>query len=503
MTLSGHVGSNPTPGVVFQEFRINCGDKMPMVADEKPTDVKYLFEPKSVAVVGASDDENKFGYFLMKNLINFGYDGKIFPVNKKRETVLGLKCYPTVDSIPDEVEAAITLIPAKFIPQVMKDCAQKGVKGIIVCTSGFRETGEEGIKLEKEIIDIAEKAGIRIVGPNTTGILNAINGFTSTFVILPQPRKGSVSFIAQSGMFASVMLEYMLTTQPFGFSKLAGLGNKVDVDDADILEYLNQDNNTKVIAVYMEGVSDGRKFYQVAKKIAAKKPIVILKSASSKSGGEASLTHTGSLMVKDEIFDALCRSTGLIRVEDLEELIDLTKAFALCPLPKGKKIGIIAYTGGGCVMSSDACERYGLELAKFSNSTMSKLTEHAPSFAIIRNPIDAELIRQGVGDMNASLELSLEAVANDENVDAISVVLVGLSSTKTIWDIDIKRIFAKIREEHPEKPIVATTLAGRELIEEHKKKFDELGIPFFPSLLRNIRALAALVKYSKIKFGKI
>ena len=469
------------------------------MTNKKASDMKYLFEPKSVAVVGASDDETKFGYFLMKNLMNFGYNGKIYPVNKKRDKVLGLECFSTVDSIPGEVEVAITIIPAIFVPQVMKDCAKKGVKGVIVCTSGFGEAGEDGAKLEKELIDVVKESGIRIVGPNTTGLLNAINGFTSTFVIISKPRKGSVSFIAQSGMFASVILEYMLSTQPFGFSKVAGLGNKIDVDDADVLDYLDQDDETKVIAIYMEGIRKGRKFYKVAKKVAARKPIVVLKSARSKSGGEASLTHTGSLLVKDEIFEAVCKSTGLIRVEDLEELIDLTKAFALCPLPKGNKIGVIAYSGGACVMSSDACEKYGLKLAKFSDATKSKLTAHAPSFAIIRNPIDAELIRQGVGDMNTSLELSLEAVASDENVDAISVVLVGLSSGKTIWDIDINKIFSEIRKKFPKKPIVVTTIAGRELIEDHKKRLDRLGIPFYPSLLRNIRALAALHGYAQSK----
>jgi acyl-CoA synthetase (NDP forming) len=457
--------------------------------------VRSLFEPNSVAVVGASEDPTKFGYLLMKNLIELGYSGKIYPVNKNRDTVLGHKCYPTVKSIPNEVETVIIIVPAQHIPQIMKECSEKKVKGAVVCTSGFREAGEKGAELEREMLQNAKIGGIRIVGPNTTGLLNVYNGFTSAFVKISKPRRGSVSIISQTGMFASVLLEHILSTQAYGLSKVAGLGNKADLDDSDILEYLEDDVNTKVIAIYAEGIKNGRRFLEISKRVLKKKPVIILKSARSGSGGKAALTHTGSLMVRDEIFDAVCKTTGLIRVEDIEELLDTIKAFAFLPPSKGDRIGVIAYTGAGCVMSADAIEKYGLKLAKLSEQTMQKLKRFAPDFGILSNPLDAELVRQGIGSAEGSLVLALESYLEDPNVDMVSLVLVGLTKESKIWDVDTKKVFSEIKRKFPAKPLVVTNLASREVIEEYRESLEGLGIPTYPSLLRNIRALSALSKY--------
>ncbi|MCJ7761270.1 CoA-binding protein [Candidatus Bathyarchaeota archaeon] len=459
--------------------------------------VRSLFEPNSVAVVGASEDPTKFGYLLMKNLIELGYSGKIYPVNKSRDTVLGYKCYPTVKSIPNDVETVIIIVPAQHIPQIMKECAEKKVKGAVVCTSGFREAGEKGAELEREMLQNAKIGGIRIAGPNTTGLLNVYNGFTSAFVKISKPRRGSVSIISQTGMFGSVLLEHILSTQAYGLSKVAGLGNKADLDDSDILEYLEDDANTKVIAIYAEGIKNGRRFLEISKRVLKKKPVIILKSARSGSGGKAALTHTGSLMVRDEIFDAVCKTTGLIRVEDIEELLDTIKAFAFLPPSKGDRIGVIAYTGAGCVMSADAIEKYGLKLAKLSEQTMQKLKRFAPDFGILSNPLDAELVRQGIGSAEGSLVLALESYLEDPNVDMVSLVLVGLTKESNIWDVDTKKVFSEIKRKFPAKPLVVTNLASREVIDEYREILEELGIPTDPSFLRNIRALSALSKYCR------
>ena len=473
-----------------------------MDKEAKISGMRYIFEPKSVAVVGASEDKSKYGYFLMKNLMSLGFKGKIYPVNRKRENVLGLKCYPTVDSIPHNVETVIIMIPALHTLQVVKDCVKKGVKGVIICTSGFREIGKEGIEIENKIVEVAQKAGIRVIGPNTTGVLNAVNGFTSTFVIISRPSIGPVSIIAQTGMFASVLSDYIITSQPFGLSKIVGLGNKSDVDDADVLEYLLHDQDTKVIAIYMEGVKDGRRLFNIAKKVTKKKPVLVLKSAYSKYGGDASLTHTGSLMISDDIFEAVCKGSGMIRVDDIDEMFDYLKAFSFLPLLKKNRIAVIAYTGAGCVMSADACEKYGLKIAEFSTKTMNRLMKNAPSFGKIRNPIDAELLRQGMGDMSSSLNFALETMLEDKNVDAVSMVLIGLSTAKELLDVDVENIFSRIKKKYPKKPIVVTTIGGKEIVGDHKERFERLAIPFYPSLLRNIRALAALYNYSKIFYGK-
>jgi len=467
----------------------------------RPCDpVRSLFEPESVAVVGATEDPEKPGYLLLRNLIDLGYRGKIYPVNRSRETVLGLKCYHRVNEIPGEVETAIIIVPAREVPKTMEDCGEKKVRSVIICSSGFGEAGREGAKLEREIIEIASRDGVRIVGPNTTGILNTYNGFTSSFVKLSKPTRGPVSIIAQTGMFASAMLEHILTTQPYGLSKVAGLGNKVDVDDSDILEYFEGDPETRVVAIYAEGIRDGRRFIGVSRRVSSKKPIIILKAARTRSGGKAAETHTGSIMVRDEVFDAACKAAGLIRAGDIEELLDYTKVFAMSPPPRGDRVGVIAYTGAGCVMSADAIEDYGLRLAELSEETMETLRMYTPPFGVLSNPLDAELLRMKVGDAEESMRLSLEAFMRDPNVDMVSLVMVGLRRDSRIWKVDLRRVFSKIGMDHLEKPLVATIMASREVTEDFDEEMGRLGVPTYPSLRRNIRALSALARYY-LKYG--
>jgi acyl-CoA synthetase (NDP forming) len=306
---------------------------------KKTDELKCFFEPESVAVIGASRNPSKYGYSLLKNLIDLGFNGKIYPVNPNAEEILGLKAYPSVKAINENVDLAIIIVPSFKVPEVMLDCAEKRVKGVVICSSGFREAGEAGKKLEDEVVAIAKKAGIRVVGPNTTGILNATNNFTTSFVPLPRFKRGNVAFIAQTGLFAAAAFWWIISKQPFGVSKIVGLGNKCDVDDAEVLEYLADDEETEVVAIYMEGVKDGRRLFETFKKVSKIKPIVVLKSGRSPAGVKASLSHTGSLAVKDEIFDAVCKQAGVIRVGgDLDELLDVTKAFALQPLPKGIRL---------------------------------------------------------------------------------------------------------------------------------------------------------------------
>src|SRR5512136_148299 len=231
-----------------------------------------FFEPKSVAVVGASRNPVKFGHSLLQNLLDLEFKGKIYVVNPNADEILGLKAYPRVDSIDEDVELAVIIVPALKVPEVLKDCSKKHVKGVVICSSGFRETGEMGQNLENEVLAIAEKAGIRVIGPNTTGIVNTSNNFTSSFVALPKLKRGNVAFIAQTGLFAAAAFWWIVSRQPFGISKIVGLGNKCDVDDAEVLEYLAEDPDTQVIAVYMEGVKEGRRLFEVFKKVAKKKP---------------------------------------------------------------------------------------------------------------------------------------------------------------------------------------------------------------------------------------
>jgi len=460
---------------------------------QKTSAINFLFEPKSVAVVGATNNPIKFGHYLLLNLIDLGFKGKVYPVNLKAEEVLGVKAYPRVDLIPDEVEVAAIIVPAPSVPQVMRDCAKKGVKGVVILSSGFREAGGEGTKFEREIVETAKKAGIRIVGPNTTGILNTSNSFTTSFVPLPKLRKGNVAFIAQTGLFAAAAFWWILSAEPFDLSKVMGLGNKSDVDDSEALEYLAQDEDTEVIAIYMEGVKDGRKFLEAARKAAKKKPILILKSGRTEAGMKAALSHTGSLAMRDEMFDAVCKKVGAIRVKDFEELMDLTKAFALQPLAKGNRIGIISMTGAGCVMAADYSTEYGLKVAELSDKTVKYIESYLPSWLKVKNPFDSEMLFESVGPEDC-LKISLEGLLGDENVDCAVCVL----PSSPMFAFDVETPIKEIRKKYPDKPFAINVIGSKDMVDLWTKQLEGIGVPVYPSIQRCVRALGALSKYPKI-----
>ena len=460
---------------------------------QRTSDVSFFFEPKSVAVVGATNNPIKFGHYLLLNLIDLGFKGKVYPVNLKADEVLGLEAYPRVDLIPDEVEVVAIIVPAPSVPQVMRDCAKKGVKGVVILSSGFREIGGEGVRFEREIVETAKKAGIRIVGPNTTGILNTSNRFTTSFVPLPKLRKGNVAFIAQTGLFAAAAFWWILSAEPFCLSKVMGLGNKSDVDDSEALEYLARDEDTEVIAIYMEGVKDGIKFLEAAQKATEKKPVLILKSGRTKAGMKAALSHTGSLALKDEVFDAACKKVGAIRVKDFEELMDLAKAFALQPLAKGNRIAIVSMTGAGCVMAADYSAEYDLKVAELSNETVKYIGSHLPPWIKVKNPFDSEMLFESVGPEDC-LRISLEGMLEDENVDCV----LGVLPSSPMFAFDVETPIKEIREKYPDKPITINIIGSKDTVDLWTKQLQDISVPVYPSIERCVRALGALGKYPEI-----
>jgi len=465
---------------------------------EKCEELKCFFEPKSVAVVGASRSPFKFGHFLLKNLIDLGFDGKIYPVNPNADEVLGLQSYPRVDLIEGDVDLAAIIVPAPIVPKIMKDCSKKQVKGVVICSSGFRETGETGRRLEEEVVAIAKKTGIRVIGPNTTGILNTSNNFTTSFAPLPKLKKGNVAFIAQTGLFAAAAFWWIVSKHPFGISKIVGLGNKCDVDDAEILQYLAADEDTDVIAIYMEGVKNGERLFKTFKEVAQNKPIIVLKSGRSPSGIKASMSHTGSLAVKDEVFDAVCRQTGVIRVSgDLEDLLDVTKAFALQPLPQGNKVGIITVTGAGGVMAADECSKYGLKLAPLSTATLNRIRSKMPSWAAPSNPVDIEPLFEAVGP-EASMRIALRAALEDKSVNSVIILFVAVPRLIPFFDVKnvLKKMMRDIIEKHLEdKPVLAHFIGFKDTVDSWTVQLEEEKIPVYSSIERCAKSLGQLWKY--------
>ncbi len=467
-------------------------------------ELKCFFEPRSVAVVGASRNPLKFGHFLLKNLLDLGFKGRVYPVNPHADQVLGLQAYPRVDLIEDDVDLAAIIVPASNVPQIMEDCSKKRVEGVVICSSGFRETGQAGAKLERDVLEIARKARIRVIGPNTTGILNTSNNFTTSFAPLPKLKRGNVAFIAQTGLFAAAAFWWIVSRQPFGISKIIGLGNKCDVDDAEVLEYLAQDEDTQVIAIYLEGVKNGRRLLGVFKRVSREKPIIVLKSGRSPEGIKASLSHTGSLAVKDEVFDAACRQSGVIRVcGDLEELLNITKAFALQPLPKGDRVAIVTVTGAGGVMAADECHKSGLKLATLSKETLSQIRSNMPSWATVSNPVDIEPLFEVVGP-EESMRIAIEAALKDRSVDSLIVLFVAVPRLIPFFDVKnvLGKILENVNEKALQKPILTHFIGFKETVDSWTAQLEEENIPVYSSIDRCARALGQLWKYKLYQRNK-
>jgi len=462
-----------------------------------------LFYPESVAIIGASRSPHKFGHIQVANLLRTGFRGRIYPVNPRAEEILGLRCYPSILDVPGQVDVAVVSIPAPKVPRAVEECVEKGVGFVVVISSGFREAGPEGEKLQEAMLEAIRGTETRIVGPNTTGILNAEAGFTTTFMPVWGPmREGPVSFIVQTGLFAGTLLLHILTAERFGLAKVAGLGNKCDLDETEVMEYLLEDPATEVIAMYMEGVGDGRKFMGIARRLAKEKPVLILKSGRTEAGMRAALSHTGSLAGRDEIFEAACRQCGLIRVRDFEEMLDLVKIFAMQPLPDGPRVGVASYTGAGCVIASDECLLHGLQLAEPNEERLLELGRSLPPWARPGHPIDIEPLHETVGP--SGYEVALRILAEDPNVDAIMANVMALpveikdapfyASPEELAGFFVKAIGPEAR-----KPVAVCVGGDKNSVDEAMRELEEAGFPTYPSIRRAMRALAALYKYKCIR----
>jgi len=370
-----------------------------------------LFNPRSVALIGASGTFGKWGFNLLSLLLS-SKDREIYAVNKNEAEILGLKTYRSIMEVPKPVDFAVITVPFKDVPLAMKDCVQKGVKAAVVISGGLAETGREGAKIEREVVEIARRGGIRFVGPNCMGHLDTFSKF-STVIFLPPVRKGPVALISQSGNSGQSII-YSGWEVGLGFSKYISSGNEADLHFEDYLEYLAQDEKTKVILGYVEGLREGRRFYELATEITKKKPIVIMKAGHTLAGARAALSHTASLAGSDVICDSAFRQAGVIRVDEISELIDVALALLGQPLPRGRRVGVISTGGGMGVMAADALMSQGLELPQLSPETMEKLNSILSNRWSRGNPVDPG------GD--AFSYRCLWSLIEDENIDATMII---------------------------------------------------------------------------------
>jgi len=454
--------------------------------------LQVFFEPKSVAVVGASRTQGKMGNSILRNLLRLGYTGRIFPVNPGADEIEGLRSYPSVAAIPESVELAVIALPARLVLDVMRDCQKKAVRGVIVISSGFSEAGREGMERQRELVRLAAEGGIRVIGPNTTGVLNPAGRFTSTFVNLKGVKAGGIGFVAQTGMFAGMIFEWIFSSQHFGLSKVVGLGNKADVSDHDALDYLAQDEATRVVIMYLEGVKDGRRFLESAKRLVRKKPLVVIKGGKTEEGARAVRSHTGSMAGRDEIFEALFKQAGAIRVSDFEELLDFGKTFAYQPLPRGNRIAIVTLSGGAGVIASDACLECGLALARLEQRTLDGVKEKMPDWASSPgNPLDIEPLSEMISAEGA-YRLGLDAVLSDPGVDMALLVMGTERMTRIHADYVLE-----VTRAHPGKPVAVCIIGDAAIYNQLFQIMEEASIPVFVSVRRAVASLAALSRYRR------
>ena len=445
--------------------------------------LKAFFEPSSVAVVGASGNPEKVGHMILKNIVDAGYAGQVFPVNPNVSEILGMRTYPSIEKIPVSVDLAVIVVPSTVVPKVMEECARKNVRAAVVISGGFREIGEHGLQLEKALLETARKASMRIIGPNCPGVNNPNVGLCATFGGFSR-RPGFIAIITQSGSVGAA-LQCWADRESIGISKCVGLGNKVDVNEVHLLQYLKDDDKTKVITLYLEGVTNGRAFMNAAADASKAKPIVALKGGMTKAGARAVFSHTSALAGRSEIFEAALKQAGVIQATSLEELYDVAKAFAFLPLPKGSGVLIVESTGGAGVLATDMCEKFGLKLPEPDEHAKKKLRKILSRYCTFSNPFDLTT--------DAFIPSRFRTVVEENKANA------QFHGFILILDGSIPGVAEEIKKASTEtaKPILVSYLGGGETELVETSKMNSMGIPVFPTPERAVTAFYALVKYSE------
>ncbi|MEW6185166.1 MAG: CoA-binding protein [Thermodesulfobacteriota bacterium] len=461
-----------------------------------------MFKPRSVAVIGASGVPFKWGNDIIRTMQEDGYGGTIYPINPREKTILGLPVYRSVVEVPDPIDLAVITVRAEQVPQALRECTQKGIKGAVLISAGFAETGSQGQALQEEVSRLSRQGGIRFVGPNCMGIFSAAANLNLS---LPTGvPKGSVGFISQSGTFGGIFAR-AAAVRGCGLSCFISAGNQADLEVADYLEYLAEDPETKVVAMYIEGLKDGKRLFEVGRKIAGKKPVLIYKAGKNQSVSRVTMSHTASIAGEDRIFDAMCRQAGFIRVEELFSLLDGAAILTRLPLPGGKRIGILG-TGGLCVVLADTCVSMGMEVPELKEEHMKFIISdlafppHAPA---PRNPVDF------AGSNRTALQETgvLNKLARLDYIDGL------ICNTPLTWadssqssDAEQERLqdqAAELLTAIPQKigkPVVTVGLNDIAFTSKHMEQaMENAGITSYNSPEAAARAMATLVKYAEIK----
>ena len=459
-----------------------------------------IFSPESVAIVGASNTPGKVGHDIFANILRGGYTGTIYPVNPKARSILSVKAYPTISDIPDPVDLAIIILPPEASLAAVEESVRKGIKGIVIVSAGFREVGGEGLEIENRIVSICKNAGIRLVGPNCLGVINPVASVSlNASFSARMPAPGNISFISQSGALCTAVLDFA-ADRNIGFSKFISIGNKADVDELDLLQYLHEDMDTAVIMLYLEELKRGTEFISIVKEITSgfrSTPVLVIKSGRTREGARAAASHTGALAGTEAVYEAIFRQAGILRVDSIDELFDYANAFSykqesalgkqIRKMPAGNRVAIVTNAGGPGILATDMTVSSDLELAKFQKETIEELANHLPSAANLQNPVDI------IGDASQErYENALRTVIKDEGVDGALVILTPQSMTNALATAEaIVRVARGSR-----KPILCCFMgiidvsAGVKYLQEH-------GYPVYRFPENAAKAFGALYRYAR------
>ena len=464
--------------------------------DSIETQIDRFFNPKSVAIIGASRRPGRIGHIIIEQMVAAKFPGRLYLINpeaaKGGHHILGIKTYGALKDCGGPVDLAVIVIPAKYVPLAMKECVEKKVPNVIIVSGGFRESGPDGVKLENEVLELANQGNIRILGPNCLGTFSPSTHIDTLFLpasTTPRPDIGRISFLSQSGSVGGSVMSFAYN-EKIGFSKFVSFGNAIDVDEGDLIDYLEDDEDTQVTGLYLESINRGRKFIEICKRASKIKPFIVIKAGRSEAGTRAVSSHTGSLAGTDRIYDAAFEAAGIIRVKTIGEFFDVARALANQPPAKGKRIGVITSGGGFGVMTLDALADFNLEAPELSKDLQKRLHTKLPYFYSVRNPIDL------TGSATAEqFAFSMNTLLDSDEIDGIIVIPLFMTPL-----LDAEQVSQAIIEasEQRKKPVVVVSVPSTKEIRERMFKLRLAGVPSYHLPMRGARGMSALVEYGEI-----
>ena len=455
--------------------------------------LKALFAPRSVAIVGASASKSKSGYFILKNILDGGFSGRVYPVNPRAKQILNCRCYASVRDLPEPPDLVIVVVANEHVKTVLQDCAIRKAKAVTIVTAGFGEIGKAGSKAQDALTAIIRESAMRVVGPNSVGLVSAPNKLVGSFVPFPKWPAGPVAIASQTGIFTGAYVDALAaqSTQRFGFSRSICLGNKIDVDEVDFLEYAANDAASRVIAIHLESFRRPREFLAAANRANQNKPVVVFKTGRTEAGARVAASHSGALSSPDRIVTAALKQYGIVHVETLEEFIGTMKAFAWQPVPRGNRAAIVTLSGAMGVMAVDEMGGTGLTLAKFAPATVKAIANLMPKWQPVQNPADIWMAL-GSGPEKAHAEI-LDAVLTDPGVDMLLCVLLPIPNADFS---NVRKVFKKLTATHPDKPLFLIMLGGQ-IRQRWLRQLDSLHLPVYSDPRSAVRAMAAMQFYGK------